>query len=59
MLSFLLKFTLVSNSALKLLVSKFLLGISETLHCSISAPHVKIAPLDVFGARNILLNHFL
>jgi hypothetical protein len=46
--SFLLKFTLVWNSALpfwKLLVSEFLLGISETLHCSMSAPHVKIIPL--------------
>jgi hypothetical protein len=44
----LLKFTLVSNSALsfwKLLVSEFLLGISETLQCSMSAPHVKIGPL--------------
>jgi hypothetical protein len=29
----------------KLLVSEFLLGISETLHCSMFAPHVKIAPL--------------
>jgi hypothetical protein len=48
MLSFLLKFTLVWNSALpfwKLLVSEFLLGIPETLHCSTSAPHVKIVPL--------------
>jgi hypothetical protein len=46
--SFLLKFTLVSNSALlvwKLLVSEFLLGISETLLCSMSAPHLKIVPL--------------
>jgi hypothetical protein len=48
MLSFLIKFTLVSKSALlfwKLLVSEFLLGISEILHCSVSAPHVKIVPL--------------
>jgi hypothetical protein len=48
MLSFLLKFTLVSNPTLpfqKLLVSEFLLGISESLHCSMSAPHVKIDPL--------------
>jgi hypothetical protein len=48
MLSFLLKFTLVSKSALlfwKLLVSEFLLGISEILHCSVSAPKVKIVPL--------------
>jgi hypothetical protein len=48
MLSFLLKFTLVSNCALlfwKLLVPEFLLGISETLHCSVSAPLVKIVPL--------------
>jgi hypothetical protein len=39
---------LVSNSALlfwKLLVSKFLLGISDALQCSMSAPHVKIVPL--------------
>jgi hypothetical protein len=45
MLSFLLKFSLVLNSVLlflKLLVSEFLLG---TLHCSMSAPHVKIIPL--------------
>jgi hypothetical protein len=36
------------NSALlfwKLFVSEFLLGISETLHCSMSAPHVRIVPL--------------
>jgi hypothetical protein len=48
MLSFLLKFTLVLNSALlfwKLFVSEFLIGISETLRCSMSAPHVKIVPL--------------
>jgi hypothetical protein len=48
MLSFLLKLTLVSKSALlfwKLLVSEFLLGISEILHCSMSAPRVKIVPL--------------
>jgi hypothetical protein len=46
--SFLLKSTLVLNSALpfwKLLVSEFLLGISETLHCSMSALQVKIVPL--------------
>jgi hypothetical protein len=46
--SFLLKFTLVLKSALlfwKLLVSEFLLGISEILHCSMSAPRVKIVPL--------------
>jgi hypothetical protein len=29
----------------KLLVSEFLLGISEMLHCSVSAPRVKIVPL--------------
>jgi hypothetical protein len=29
----------------KLLVSDFLFGISETLHCSMSAPHLKIVPL--------------
>jgi hypothetical protein len=48
MLSFSLRFSLVSNSVLpfwKLLVSEFLLGISETLHCSMSAPHFKIVPL--------------
>jgi hypothetical protein len=47
MLSFLLKFTFVSKSALlfwKLLVSEFLLCISEILHCSVSA-HVKSVPL--------------
>jgi hypothetical protein len=48
MLSFLLKFTLVSKSALlfwKLLICEFLLGISEILHCSMSAPRVNIVPL--------------
>jgi hypothetical protein len=49
--SFLYMPTLVLNSALqfwKLLVSEFLLGISETLYCSMSALQVKIAPpLDV------------
>jgi hypothetical protein len=48
MLSYLLKFTLVSKSALlfwKLLVSEFLLSISEILHCSMSAPRVNIVPL--------------
>jgi hypothetical protein len=46
--SFLFKSTLVLNSALpfsKLLVSEFLHGISETLHCSMSALKVKIVPL--------------
>jgi hypothetical protein len=46
--SFLFKFTLVLISLLlfwKLLVFEFLLGISETLLCSVSAPHVKIVPL--------------
>jgi hypothetical protein len=46
--SFLHKSTLVLNSALpfwKLLFSEFLLGISETLHCSMSALQVKIVPL--------------
>jgi hypothetical protein len=41
-------FILVSKSALlfwKLLVSEFLLGISEILHCSMSAPYLKIIPL--------------
>jgi hypothetical protein len=45
---FLFKFALVLNSALlfwKLLVFGFLLGRSETLLCSMSAPHVKIVPL--------------
>jgi hypothetical protein len=48
MLSFLLKFTFVSKSAplfWKLLVSEFLFGISEILHCSMSAPRVKLVPL--------------
>jgi hypothetical protein len=48
MFCFLFKFTLVLNSALpfwKLLVSEFLLGMSETLQCSVSADHVKIVPL--------------
>jgi hypothetical protein len=46
--SFILKSILVLNSALlfwKFSVSEFLLGISETLHCSVSAPHVKIVHL--------------
>jgi hypothetical protein len=46
--SFLQKYTVVLNSALpfwKLLVSEFLLGISETLHCSMSALQVKTVPL--------------
>jgi hypothetical protein len=46
--SFLFKSTLVLNSAFpfwKLLVSELLLGISETLRCSMSALHVKIVPL--------------
>jgi hypothetical protein len=54
--SYLLKFTLVLNSALlfwKLLVSEFLLGISETLLCSVSAPHVKIVPL--LDVRQLLM----
>jgi hypothetical protein len=74
MLSFLLKSTLVSYSTLPFwkLASEFLLGISETLHCSMSAPRVKIVPLldvhqllmlfardvDVFGTGHILLNRF-
>jgi hypothetical protein len=48
MRSFLRMSTLVINSALpfwKLLVSEFLLGISETLLCSMSALRVKIVPL--------------
>jgi hypothetical protein len=48
MYSFLFKFTLVSNSARpfwKLVLSEFLLATSETLHCSMSAPHLKIVPL--------------
>jgi hypothetical protein len=43
-----LKYTVVLNSALlswKLLVSEFLLGISETLQCSMSALQVKFVPL--------------
>jgi hypothetical protein len=45
--SFLLKSTVVLNSAFpfwKSLVSEFLLGISETLQCSMSALQVKIIP---------------
>jgi hypothetical protein len=56
MLSFLLKFTLVPNYALpywKLLVAEFLLGISETLLCSMSAPHVQIVPL--LGVHQLLM----
>jgi hypothetical protein len=48
MLCFLLKSTVVWNSAFpfwRFLVSEVLLGISETLHCSTSAPHLKIVPL--------------
>jgi hypothetical protein len=48
MLSFCFKFILVSNSALlfwKFFTSEFLLGISETFLCSLSAPRVKIVPL--------------
>jgi hypothetical protein len=71
-------YILVWNSALpfwKLLASEFLLGISETFHCSVSARHVKIVPLldvhqllrgnfvcrdlDVFGAGNVRIKHFL
>jgi hypothetical protein len=43
-----IEFTLVSNSVVpfwKLLVSKFLFGLSETLHFTMSASHVKIVPL--------------
>jgi hypothetical protein len=42
------KLALILNSVLlfrKLFVFKFLLGISETLLCSVSAPQVKIIPL--------------
>jgi hypothetical protein len=74
MLSFLLKFTLVSNSALpfwKLLASEFLLGISETLfnvctsckNCSsarcASDANVVCWDVDVFVTENVLLNRFL
>jgi uncharacterized protein YhhL (DUF1145 family) len=48
MRSFLYKFSSVLNSVLlfwKLLVFEFLHGIPDTLHCSLSAPHVKIVPL--------------
>jgi hypothetical protein len=46
--SFLFKFTSAINSDLlfwKLLVFEFLLGISNTLLCSVSAPQVQIVPL--------------
>jgi hypothetical protein len=56
--SLLFKFALVLNSVLqfwKLLVSEFLLGISEILRCSMSAPHVQIAPLlDVYQLLMLL-----
>jgi hypothetical protein len=44
---FLFNFNVVTNSVLfwKLLVFGFLLGTSETLLCSMSAPQVKIFPL--------------
>jgi hypothetical protein len=45
---FLLKFTVVLNSVLllwKLLAFEFLLGTSETLLCSVSAPQADIVPL--------------
>jgi hypothetical protein len=45
---FLFKFTLVLNSVLlfwQLLIFEFLLGTSETLLCSASAPQVKVVPL--------------
>jgi hypothetical protein len=48
MLAFLLKFTLVPNSALlflKLLVSEFRLGISETSGYSALVPHANTVPL--------------
>jgi hypothetical protein len=48
MRSFLLKFTVVLNSVLlfwKLLAFEFLIGTSETLLCSVSAPQVDIVPL--------------
>jgi hypothetical protein len=46
--SILFQFPVILNSVLlfwKLLVFEFLLGISETLLCSMSAPHVKTVPL--------------
>jgi hypothetical protein len=74
--SFILKSTLVLNSALpfwKLLVSEFLVDISETLHYSMSALQAKIVPLldihqlqnfvckdvDVFGAGKVHINNLL
>jgi hypothetical protein len=69
MYSFLFSFTLVLNSVLlfwKLFVYEFLPGISVTLLCSMSAPHVTFVPLlcasaanvvcrdaEVFGAKNV------
>jgi hypothetical protein len=32
-------------SALEFVVSEFLLDVSESLHCSVSAPQVQVAPL--------------
>jgi hypothetical protein len=73
--SFLFKFAFIINSVLlfqKLLVFEFLLGISETLFGSVCTPHVKNCPsagcasaanvftdVDVFGAKNVLLNNIL
>jgi hypothetical protein len=73
MLSFLLKFTLVPNSALlflKLLVFEFRLGISETSGYSALVPHANspsarfasatndiCRDVDVFAARHVLLNY--
>jgi hypothetical protein len=75
MLSFSLKFILNPNFAplfWRLLVSEFLLGVFTILHCSVSAPPVKIVPSQdvhrllmlsrddhVFGSRNILPRHIL
>jgi hypothetical protein len=72
---FLFKFTLVLNSVFlfwKLLLFEFLLGSSETAFFSVcssskncpsarcaSAANVVCRNVDVFGARNVLLNHIL
>jgi hypothetical protein len=54
---FLFKFALVLNDVplfWKLFVFEFLLGMSETLHCSMPVPHVNIVPL--LDARQLLMS---
>jgi hypothetical protein len=62
----------VCSSVLEIVVLEFLLGTSQTSHCSMSASHVQIVFLldvsaanialrdvDVFVSKNFLLNHIL